>query len=607
MLPLLLLALLLGACAVRPAPRTEAPTPEVVISPAAEAYAVETSPDGQTWAALGETQAASWVRVKRAVATPPTQPPAERPTRYIDLMLPSASCATYSVAQRDCSGSDGPAYQTFSGAAAVVEPGDLVEVRAGTYTLPPKAEIVLSRSGTQAAPIRWRNRPTELVTIKGPYDVDTKASATCAAGDGIRDWDENCVTDAENHADGPFDSSDRAFLLKITGSWNIVEGFRLQWGFRCFGITANAANNILENLVVSDCWLGNLVMGDRNTIRHTSVARIRHHSGIEVTVANGSGADDTVVYRNLSWANGMHCTNADCTTRARTRSINGDDSNGGGVPDGLGGNNSDSLQSFKDCQATAPAGSNLCNNTVWQENIAFRSVDGGIDQAERGGSFIANLVVASGPVGHKMFKQDLNHRISGGIAWGPGWAGSRGYQYSTSGGLQVLHGLALQNDQGHVGASISGSGNVVRNTVGVNNTQAEFHGFGSAWTLSHNFDGDKQGDPGLTDPAADPGPALDRAETCLRQAPHAVPVSSCYAELWDAVTRPLRPVAGSPLIDAGLLVSGYHCAKADDGDPPEPATSACRHWTGTAPDIGPFEAGIEGNPDKSRCAATGTC
>jgi hypothetical protein len=35
MLPLFLLALLLGACAVRPAPRTETITPEVVISPTA--------------------------------------------------------------------------------------------------------------------------------------------------------------------------------------------------------------------------------------------------------------------------------------------------------------------------------------------------------------------------------------------------------------------------------------------------------------------------------------------------------------------------------------------------------------------------------------------
>jgi hypothetical protein len=607
MLPLLLLALLLGACAVRPAPRTETITPEVVISPSGDAYAIEQSADGQQWTALAETAAASWVRVKRAVITPPPQPPTDLPTRYIDLMIPSASCGTYSVAKRDCSGSDGPAYQTFSGAAAIVEPGDIVEVRAGTYTLPPKAEIVLSRSGTQAAPIRWRNRPTELVTIKGPYDVDTKASATCAAGDGIRDWDENCVTDAENHADGPFDSGDRAMMVKITGSWNVVEGFRIQWGYRCFGITANAANNVLENLVVSDCWLGNLIMGDRTTIRHSSVARIRHHSGIEITVSNGSGADDTVVYRTLSWAHGYHCTNADCTTRARTRSIGGDDSNGGGVPDGLGGNNSDSVSSLKDCQATAPAGSNLCNNTVWQENIAFRSVDGGIDQSERGAHFIANLLVAFGPVGHKMFKQELNNRVSGGIAWGPGWAGSRGFEYRTNGGLQVLHALALQSDQGHVGSSIAGSGNVVRNTVGVNNTQAEFSGFGSAWTLSHNWNADSQGDPKLTDAYADPGPALDRAETCLGQAPHAVSVSSCYAELWDALTRPLRPIAGSPLVDAGLLIAGYHCATADDAEPPEPATSACRHWAGQAPDIGPLEFGIEGQPDKSKCAVTGGC
>lgn len=117
------------------------------------------------------------------------------------------------------------------------------------------------------------------------------------------------------------------------------------------------------------------------------------------------------------------------------------------------------------------------------------------------------------------------------------------------------------------------------------------------------WDGDKSGSPKLINDEA----------TWTFPTDDSVPLATRWAMLWGQMRAAVRPAADSPLRDAGTLVSGYHCAKADD-DPiaPEPATSACRHWAGAAPDLGPFEAGIpdsfkygSGNRDKTRCSLYG--
>ncbi len=47
--------------------------------------------------------------------------------------------------------------------------------------------------------------------------------------------------------------------------------------------------------------------------------------------------------------------------------------------------------------------------------------------------------------------------------------------------------------------------------------------------------------------------------------------------------------AGSPAIDKGALIPGFHCNQSDDVNPTQ---TGCRHWKGAAPDIGAFEYGI---------------
>jgi hypothetical protein len=55
-------------------------------------------------------------------------------------------------------------------------------------------------------------------------------------------------------------------------------------------------------------------------------------------------------------------------------------------------------------------------------------------------------------------------------------------------------------------------------------------------------------------------------------------------------TNDMSLASDSPAIDAGLLVSGKHCAQSDDNG--GSGLSGCIHWNGTAPDLGFKEFGL---------------
>ncbi len=82
---------------------------------------------------------------------------------YVDKQLSGACTGTYSVANRDCSGSDGDAYPTLAQAAAVAEAGTTVLIRAGVY----EEQLSPEYSGTADAPVVFKNYGDELVELTG--------------------------------------------------------------------------------------------------------------------------------------------------------------------------------------------------------------------------------------------------------------------------------------------------------------------------------------------------------------------------------------------------------------------------------------------------------
>lgn len=90
---------------------------------------------------------------------------------YVDNTLAGDCPGTYSIERRDCSGSDGTAFIDPQDAADIVNPGDIVYFREGTYvnSNTRRATIVMNllRSGTVGNPITLTNYNGEEAILSG--------------------------------------------------------------------------------------------------------------------------------------------------------------------------------------------------------------------------------------------------------------------------------------------------------------------------------------------------------------------------------------------------------------------------------------------------------
>ena len=96
---------------------------------------------------------------------------------FVDNQLADDCIGNYSIANRDCSGSDGDAYNTPQEAADIVNPGDIVYFRAGTYyehedLLDATPVMAVLRSGTSGSPITFMNYNNEEVVLSAMRPED---------------------------------------------------------------------------------------------------------------------------------------------------------------------------------------------------------------------------------------------------------------------------------------------------------------------------------------------------------------------------------------------------------------------------------------------------
>jgi hypothetical protein len=103
-------------------------------------------------------------------------------TRYVDGTLVSdCTSNNYSISSRNCTGSDGNAYNDFASAVSPTVAGDTLYIRAGTYT----QQIDLSgpnKSGTSAAWIKIAGYPGETVVIQCSGAATTNYGCVKARG-----------------------------------------------------------------------------------------------------------------------------------------------------------------------------------------------------------------------------------------------------------------------------------------------------------------------------------------------------------------------------------------------------------------------------------------
>ncbi len=84
-------------------------------------------------------------------------------TIYVDPLLPADCAGNYSIANRDCSGSDGNAYKTLQSAANAATAGTQVFIREGVYNV----QLSPKHSGEENNYIVFKNYSDEVVEITG--------------------------------------------------------------------------------------------------------------------------------------------------------------------------------------------------------------------------------------------------------------------------------------------------------------------------------------------------------------------------------------------------------------------------------------------------------
>lgn len=165
-------------------------------------------------------------------------------TRYIDGTLSGTCSGNYSIASRNCSGSDGNGYKTFAAAAAAWATGDTIYVRAGTYD--ESIDVTALTGGTVSTPTWIGRYQSEVVTMRpttyalmGTYLTDNVHYLTIygLVFDGVNNGDGVSAIDIESNGSGP---------SHITIDSNEIKNFQYH------GIYIDASNNTFKNNIIHD-------------------------------------------------------------------------------------------------------------------------------------------------------------------------------------------------------------------------------------------------------------------------------------------------------------------------------------------------------------------
>lgn len=496
---------------------------------------------------------------------------------YVDGGLAtSITDGTYSIENRDSSGSDGNAYKTPQEAADVVTPGVTVKIRGGQYVNALAANAVylsvlnLSTDGLPTAPIRFEAFADEDAIFVGL---------------GYEDAD----LDGDLRADGPAYPKKRETVIGIDGDYVQLHRLRVR-NSQGSGMTIRGSYCSVTECVAHDNWENGFLIESegedlRGTVLHSSEAfRNRHISGCLFKIDKSAPAFLT----NCAIVEGLFHRNGFDEEGNKVLPINWDPAGGG---------NSDGIAAGKDIFDAAinnPQVDNYGKNNFLTSNLCFNNADDGIDTCFADSVIEDNISGYSGPEGRKGFKM---LRIVSGMVYRGNVALQNqgvGFELRAEGALTVLHNTSIGNArQGILGGSDDGFylGNLCTfNSLNDFIPDPATLKPGNWAEDGTNVEPDLRGDPEITN--------QNVANLEVVFDPNVL-VSVRWRQLRDYYRSALTPAADSPLIDRGTVIAGYHCPRADD-DPvnPMPADAPGRHWFGSAPDLGAFEFTPKPRPKK---------
>ncbi|MBN2331448.1 MAG: right-handed parallel beta-helix repeat-containing protein [Candidatus Aenigmarchaeota archaeon] len=505
---------------------------------------------------------------------------------YVDNQLTADCVGTYSIASRDCSGSDGDAYDTPQEAADVTAPGDTVYFRNGTYyerttTQSKKPVLHILTSGTEANPITYKNYNNEEAIIQAwdPYSGSA----------GIRKYHAVRL--------GVSPSSNENVDVSGQGVKNIIiDGLIVEGGSYYGMLICGEANRLAdassptENVIIRNV-IARWNSGSRGGGIHTMGTVI--NLTIEYCEAyENEGSGISLGRLSKTW----HVSEPDNRQSAARYSTirncltykNNDPADPGDT-DGMGGSN--------------------MYRCTFENNVVFNNSDDGMDVYASVEVLVQNNIVfyhnytggnnagikysAGGGGGHTL----RGNVVFNNVGWtfegsGPSnpqrvYRPSRLYNnMAYKGSTLYLFGLGSQYDLTYPGFEKV----YLRNNIALGGTSHDFYQAYASWTDSdYNFIGnadDYNGQQGRGSDnhslTGDPGFANEN-----------VVIDTNFGAGWtieqkldhirSQVSSSFNLASGSQLIDKGTIIAGYHCPTA--GEYPED----CREWYGSAPDIGVYQ------------------
>lgn len=490
---------------------------------------------------------------------------------YVDNTLGGDCSGNYSIANRDCSGSDGSAYNIIQKAADATAPGDVVNIRGGDYHDVTSNcvgsgycyIVYINNSGTDGNPITFQNYSDEKVSL---------------IGFGFEDRDLNGDGDADGPSDVNGTAVERENLVVIDANYVHVKGLEISNSANT-GLSIRGSYNRVENISMQDIWLSGIVIGydvpstkavEYNVITGNEVRNARHGSGILMGRNFPSSTEsylnfnryNTIEY-NLSYGNGYL---PDGTKVLPS------------VGDSVGGGNSDGVGVSKICSDSATETvPNWCPNNTLQNNVAYHNADDGFDMSFGDSVIKDNISFDNGPEGNMGYKV-LRYVPSLSFLGNVGMTNDAyGFDLRVESGSPffIYNNTSIRNAS--VGIYIYSDSSYAYNNLSAFNGSSDLR-TGGCPDCSNNWLEDSNGDPKLVD-------AQFTVNTTL---PEGASVSARRDFIRDQFVVALTPQADSPLVDAGRLIPGYHCEAA--GTYPN---DTCREWYGEAPDIGGYESGAE--------------
>ncbi|OHA29600.1 MAG: hypothetical protein A3G52_00705 [Candidatus Taylorbacteria bacterium RIFCSPLOWO2_12_FULL_43_20] len=485
--------------------------------------------------------------------SPPDNPSPGGPvTYYVDQNHPSSN--------DNNTGTESLPFKTIQAAANIVDPGDTVLIKAGTYQdqlsycVGAQCRLVfITRSGTAGNPITFKAYGDDSVILTGFGFED-------------RDLDE------DGYADGPTYSNKRERMIMIKANYIRIENLEIT-NSSGSGIIIDGSFNVVKNVHVHNLWGDGIAIGDTgenrvegNVVDTVEIHNSRHNGGVSfyLPLQSTEIITNNLVTNSIAYMNGRHPDG----TKVLPLTY-----------DPAGGGNSDGFGASKNCADTATFTDvpydNMCPKNVFRGNVTWLNADDGFDMSMADSLVEGNISFGNGPAGRKGFKvlrQVTDLRFVGNIAYANLGVGFE--PRVTSGGV-FLNNLAISNDaQGFSG--ISGVG---RNNMSYGNSSNDLPN-STCDNCSNNWIGNGSGTFSGNPSLANLTPFQDGEGNITVTFPPNLTIAEKVAWIKEQFRVAFTPQSTSAAINAGVSVSYID---------PISGETLQRTFYGSSPDIGAYE------------------